>query len=62
MRINKYLAACGTASRRECDKMIAEGKVTVNGKKAVIGQEVGEDDEVLPTVKKPFFKKTNIIF
>ena len=40
MRINKYLAACGMASRRECDRLIAEGGVTVNGKTAVIGQEI----------------------
>lgn len=46
MRINKFLAACGLASRRECDKLIAEGKVTVNGKNAVMGQEVDFDDEV----------------
>lgn len=46
MRINKFLAACGLASRRECDKLIAEGKVTVNGKNAAIGQEVDFDDEV----------------
>lgn len=46
MRINKFLAASGVASRRECDKLIQEGKVTVNGKVAVLGLEVGETDEV----------------
>ncbi|MDE6585216.1 MAG: rRNA pseudouridine synthase [Clostridia bacterium] len=46
MRLNKYLAAAGVASRRECDKIIAEGKVTVNGKQAVLGAEVKTDDEV----------------
>lgn len=46
MRINKYLAACGIASRRECDKLIADGKVTVNGKIAQIGLDVNADDEV----------------
>ena len=46
MRINKFLAASGVASRRECDEMIKNGKVTVNGKRAVIGIEIGEDDEV----------------
>ena len=39
MRINKFLAASGVASRRECDKLIQEGKVTVNGKVAVLGLE-----------------------
>ncbi len=32
MRINKYLAGCGVASRRACDQLIADGKVKVNGK------------------------------
>ncbi len=31
IRINKYLAACGICSRREADRLIAEGAVTVNG-------------------------------
>ncbi len=47
MRINKFLAAAGVASRRECDKMIAEGRVTVNGKTALVGLEVSESDEIL---------------
>ncbi|MDE5721935.1 MAG: rRNA pseudouridine synthase [Clostridia bacterium] len=46
MRINKFLAASGVASRRECDKLIEDGKVTINGKRAVLGVEVGECDEV----------------
>ncbi len=31
MRINKYLASAGIASRRKADEMIAEGRVSVNG-------------------------------
>lgn len=46
MRINKFLAASGVASRRECDRLIEDGKVTVNGKTAVLGVEVSESDEV----------------
>ena len=48
MRINKYLAECGVASRRACDKLIADGKVTINGKPAALGDDVDEGkDEVL---------------
>ena len=47
MRINKFLAECGVASRRGCDKLIEEGKVTLNGKRAVLGDDVSEQDEVL---------------
>ena len=32
MRINKYLAECGLASRRKCEQFILDGQVTVNGK------------------------------
>lgn len=46
IRLNKYLAERKLASRREADRIIAEGKVLVNGKKAVIGQKVAEDDVV----------------
>ncbi len=31
MRLQKYLAGCGVASRRKCEEMIAEGRVAVNG-------------------------------
>ena len=31
-RLNKYLASCGIASRREAEKIILEGRVSVNGK------------------------------
>ena len=31
MRLQKYLARCGVASRRACEKLIEQGKVAVNG-------------------------------
>ena len=51
MRINKYLAHTGVASRREADKLIAKGKVKVNGKVAEMGQQVQETDSVEVTGK-----------
>ncbi len=57
MRINKYLASCGIASRRECDKLISEGKVTINGKPASLGCEVGDGDEVFADGKKVNLQK-----
>jgi len=47
MRINKYLAHTGVASRREADTLITEGKVKVNGKKATMGQQIQATDNVL---------------
>lgn len=32
MRLNRYLALAGAGSRRECDRLIAAGRVTINGK------------------------------
>lgn len=57
MRINKYLAAAGVASRRECDKMISDGKVKINGRVAELGTEVGGEDEVFVNENKVTIKK-----
>jgi len=46
IRINKYISDTGICSRREADKLIAEGLVTLNGKKADIGSKVGKNDSV----------------
>ena len=47
IRLNKYLAECGVCSRRDADKLISEGKVTVNGKPAVMGMKIQETDRVI---------------
>jgi 23S rRNA pseudouridine2604 synthase len=47
MRLNKHIAETGHCSRREADRLIAEKRVTVNGKAAGIGTQVEEGDEVL---------------
>lgn len=46
IRINKYLADQKIASRREADALIADKKVLVNGKVAVIGQQINPGDKV----------------
>jgi len=46
MRINKYLAHQNICSRREADKLIQEKKVYINGKLAVLGDDVSEEDKV----------------
>ena len=46
MRLNRHIADTGHCSRREADRLIAEGRVTVNGLRARVGAEVGEGDEV----------------
>jgi 23S rRNA pseudouridine2604 synthase len=49
IRINKYLADIGVASRREADVLIDKGIVLVNGKKAVTGQKITATDVVTLT-------------
>lgn len=46
MRINKYLAHKNYTTRREADTFIEQGKVLINGRKAVLGDKVSETDVV----------------
>ncbi len=46
MRLQKYLAAAGLGSRRGCEEIIAEGRVTVNGSVATLGISVAPGDQV----------------
>jgi 23S rRNA pseudouridine2604 synthase len=46
IRINKYLSEVGYCSRRAADKLIEEGKVTINGKVPEMGTKVSPTDEV----------------
>ena len=64
MRINKYLADCGVASRRKCDELIAQGKVKVNNKVTrELGLDIKPTDVVLfenrvvrPNVRRVYYK------
>lgn len=46
VRINKYLSEIGFCSRREGDKLIAQGRVTINGKVPELGTKVTNGDRV----------------
>ena len=46
MRINKFLAECGVASRRTADKLIEEKRVKINGKTVKPAHEVKVGDIV----------------
>lgn len=48
MRLNKYIAECGIASRRGADKLISEGKVKVNNKVVTtLGTEINEYNDTV---------------
>ncbi len=46
MRLNQYIASCGVCSRREADKLIAAGRVLVNGVIPSPGMQVSPEDVV----------------
>jgi 23S rRNA pseudouridine2604 synthase len=47
MRLNKFIADSGFCSRREADRLIAEGRVAVDGVRARVGAELPEGAKVL---------------
>lgn len=47
MRLNRYLASCGLGSRRSCEDLIREGRVTLNGEVCIsLSARVAEGDQV----------------
>ena len=62
IRINKYLSEVSYCSRREADKLIKEGKVTINGEIPEMGTkvEVGDQVEVEGQIVKKSTKQKNI--
>lgn len=53
MRIHKYLAHAGVASRRSAEELVSGGKVTVNGQPAKIGQVIESDTAKVTLDGKP---------
>ncbi|MBP5309423.1 MAG: pseudouridine synthase [Lachnospiraceae bacterium] len=60
-RLNKYIAECGVCSRREADRLIEEGRVTVNGKTANMGIKVSFADEVIVNGRKLTKKEEKVV-
>ena len=60
MRVNKYLSECGICSRREADRLIAQGRVTVNGRRAETGMQAGETDRICVDGEEARLKKEKI--
>ncbi|AYO57897.1 23S rRNA pseudouridine(2604) synthase RluF [Chryseobacterium sp. 6424] len=46
-RINKYLSETGYCSRREADRLLEQGRITVNGKVPEMGTKVSDQDDIL---------------
>lgn len=61
IRLNKFLASSGVCSRREADKLIEEGVVTVNGLPGMTGQSVSDRDIVLVRGERVLAKKEPVV-
>ena len=62
IRLNKFLSQTGTASRREADKMIAEGRVEVNGVAIqVLGYKIDDAKDRVEVDGKRVKKDENLI-
>ncbi len=63
VRINKYLSQLGYCSRREADKLIDQGRITINGKVPEMGTKVVPGDDVKvdgKSVSKEELKEPNV--
>ncbi|MGI5918029.1 MAG: S4 domain-containing protein, partial [Christensenellales bacterium] len=48
MRLNKYIASCGVASRRGADALIVQERVTVNGRVVdTVGVDINPDTDTV---------------
>lgn len=59
MRLNKFLSDAGVCSRRETDRLIEAGKITINGVPAMMGQKVTLHDKVFVDGKLVTVRETN---
>lgn len=60
MRINKFISETGFCSRREADKLVSEGKVTINGVIAELGSQAEQGDDVRINGRKIGQQKKNV--
>lgn len=63
MRLQKYLAQCGVASRRKAEELIADGKVTVDGKTVTeMGVRVTPGKSRITCMNKPVIEKERLVY
>lgn len=60
IRINKFISETGYCSRREADKLVEEGRVTLNDKVAVLGDKATDGDDVRIDGKPLKVKKAGV--
>ncbi|OGC06051.1 pseudouridine synthase [candidate division WOR-1 bacterium RIFCSPLOWO2_02_FULL_46_20] len=62
-RLQKYMAECGVASRRNAEKLIVDGKVTVNGEVVTqLGIKIDPASDKISVAGKPFKQKEKKVY
>ncbi len=61
IRLNKYLSEAGLCSRREADRMIEQGRVTVDGERALQGMRVLPSQRIMADGREVFLEEERII-
>ncbi len=62
IRLQKYMADCGVASRRKAEEMIAAGRVRVNGQIASVGDKINPKRDSVTVNGKKLTKDKNYIY
>lgn len=62
IRLQKYMADCGVASRRKAEEMIAAGRVKVNGQTAFVGDKINPKRDSVTVNGKKLTKDKNYIY
>lgn len=63
MRINKFMATCGVASRRKCDELIQAGHVKVNANICTkVGVQINPEVDLVTVDDRPIRLTTNYVY
>lgn len=62
IRLQKYMADCGVASRRKSEELIASGKVKVNGVVASIGDKIDPKNDTISVNGRKLTKDKNYVY
>lgn len=63
MRINKFMATCGVASRRKCDELIEKGRVKVNANVCKkLGMQINPEQDLVTVDDRPIRLTNNFVY
>lgn len=63
MRLNRFMASCGVASRRHCDEIIEQGRVRINAKVVKkLGVQVNPQTDIVVVDGKPIRLKGEMVY